>query len=191
MLILGLDVSTSVVGVCVLDTKFLGAFDAKNITVLDKIDFKKCKTLWEKADRVNNYFGDMKLKLDHVFVEDAAMRYSPGMSSAQTIATLLRFNGLVSYAARNMFGVDPTFITPSAARKLIGLKMQRVSKCGKSHKMQVFEQLAQSDLSAVTWPLKKSGKIQDWSYDATDAFVIAKAGCMIVQSSQPSITIST
>jgi hypothetical protein len=32
-----------------------------------------------------------------------------------------------------------------------------------------------NDLKHVAWPLKKNGKEEDWSRDATDAYVIARA----------------
>lgn len=179
---LGLDVSTSCVGVCVLEWN---GTDFK-ILELDHIEFKKCKTLWEKADHLRIQLSQLsdKFNVEHVFVEDAALRFSAGLSSARTIATLLRFNGLASYFARETFGHDAEYLTPNNARKLIGIKTQQVKKCGKSHKQQAFDHLAVTDLKNIDWPLKKSGKRVDWAYDATDAYVIAKAGFVSLETQQ-------
>jgi len=179
MNVLGLDISTACVGVAVVN--------AHARVCLEHVVFKGKMSLWEKADHVklefekfHNEYGN----IDRLFVEDAALRFTPGMSSAMTIASLLRFNGLVSYIARNVFDKDPNFISASSARKMIGLKLQQVKKCGISHKIQVFEALAHSDLSDVCWPLKKSGAVIDWAYDVTDAYVIAKAGMITVTSQE-------
>jgi hypothetical protein len=97
------------------------------------------------------------------------------MSSAATITTLMRFNGIVSYIGRNIFGVEPEYISAAHARKLCGIKMQRTSVAGMSGKEQVFKYMSENDLKHVVWPKKKNGKDVDWSRDATDAYVIAYA----------------
>ena len=148
------------------------------------IDFKKCNTVWDKADRVATWF-DQKLasgakgwkNIEGIYIEDPAKKFSQGQSSASTIVTLARFNGLVSYIARNKFKLDPIYLAPGAARKACGLKMQQKKKCGKTHKQQTFDAMMATDLAHITWPLKmRSTNIVDWAYDIVDAYVIAKAG---------------
>lgn len=177
MTVLGLDISTTYTGVTLLN-------DDGTIVELAHIEFKKCKTVWEKADHVATWLAE-KVKtgrvgwdmITKIFIEDPAKKFSQGMSSASTIVTLARFNGLVSYIARNIFKTDPEYIAPGAARKACGLKMQQRKKCGLSHKQQTFDAIMASDLSHVTWPLKRrSTKIVDWAYDIVDSYVIAKAG---------------
>jgi len=87
----------------------------------------------------------------------------------------MRFNGIVSYISREIFKVDPEYISSSHARKLCGIKMQRTSIAGMSGKEQVFKYMAEHDLQHVQWPLKKNGSAVDWSRDATDSYVIARA----------------
>lgn len=176
--ILGLDVSTSIVGVCVVDSGVEPDVVGSHILVLDHIEFKRCKTLWDKADHVEQvleqivpYPVDM---IDRVVLEEPLMGFRPGMSSAQTISTLMRFNGIVSYIARNTFKCEPEYIGSAHARKLCGIKLQRTA-IGGPQKEQVFKHMAANDLKHVVWPLKKSGKIVDWSRDACDAFVVARA----------------
>ena len=173
MTALGLDISTSYTGVAILEPGNL----IPKIISLDYIHFKKCKTVWEKADRAATYIDAIPYKIDEIYIEDLAKKFSAGMSSAGTIVTLARFNGLLSYMARNKFGVDPEYIAPGQARKLCGLKMQQKKKCGLSHKEQTFQAMMSSDLSHLTWPTKmRSTSIVDYAYDMVDAYVIAKAG---------------
>lgn len=182
-LVLGLDVSTSCTGVCVLNRAMVPDANGSHIVILDRIEFKKCKTLWDKADTVAAYLTGVHVTYSFgaswsIAVEEPLMGFRPGLSSAATIASLLRFNGIVSYISRNVFTVEPTYISSSHARKLCGMRMKKPSLAGMSHKEQVFEHMSKNDLQWKQWPLKKSGKVEDWSRDATDAYVIARAACL-------------
>jgi len=177
-LILGLDVSTSVTGVCLLDADAKSFIDGGHILHLDRVEFKKCKTFWDKADLIALEFDSILKKFPgsyRVALEEPLMGFRAGMSSAATITTLMRFNGIVSYIARDVFKVNPEYIASSHARKLCGIKMQRTSIAGINGKEQVFKYMQENDLSHVKWPTKKSGEPVDWSRDATDSYVIARA----------------
>lgn len=172
MRVLGLDVSTSCVGIAIVED----VESAIKIVELDHLDFKGCKTLFDKADNVSERLFRMRDdRIDVVFIEDAMMKFTPGMSSAQTIATLLRFNGIVSYAVWQKLHQEPRYVAPNAARKLCGIKTEQVKKCGKSHKIQTAEYLLVRELKTWPWPLNRNGKMCSWCYDVIDAYVIAKA----------------
>jgi hypothetical protein len=182
--LLGLDVSTSFVGVAVLDM-------ATGLEVkLDHIDLRKGQSLFEKGAWVEDYLSDLRNAhpdIAEVYIEDAAKKFASGRSSASVIATLMRFNGICSYIAYTVFSFAPKYVAPSAARKLCGLKMQQSKKCGKTHKQQTFDAIMGSDLSHITWPTKRapSVNIVDYAYDTVDAYVVAKAGRIIEQNPPP------
>ena len=106
------------------------------------------------------------------------------MSSAKTLATLARFNGIVSYLSQSVFEAEPIFLNVNNARKSVGLKIIRKSKGGKDTKLQVFDWV-QSQLE-YDWPKKtlKSGPrkgvtiLDPVCYDMADAYVISRAGLM-------------
>lgn len=176
--ILGLDVSTSTTGVCILDVEKEPDASGSHILFLDRIEYKKQKTLWEKADYTASFFEDLRKNYDGgytVALEEPLLGFRTGMSSAATITTLMRFNGIVSYISRSIFGVDPTYIASATARKSCGIKLQKTSVAGMSGKEQVFKFMSENDLKHVVWPKKKNGDPVDWSRDATDAYVIARA----------------
>ena len=176
--ILGLDVSTTVTGICILNPKILPDDRGSHILYLDRVEFKKCKTLWEKADLIALEMHELLKKFPgkyKVVLEEPLMGFRTGMSSAATITTLMRFNGIVSYISREIFKVDPQNIASSSARKLCGIKMQKTSIAGMSGKEQVFKYMSEHDLKHVQWPTKKNGDPADWSRDATDAYVTARA----------------
>jgi hypothetical protein len=172
--VLGLDVSTTCTGICVIDESF-------NVVKLDHVSLSKCNTLWDKADLIMEYFVSAKASfasgVTDVFIEESLQSFRPGFSSAATLTTLSKFNGLVSYFARQTFLVDPAYIAAPTARKACGVKLQNKKKCGIDHKEQVFQHISANELSNVVWPKKRnSEKFVDWSHDEVDAYVIAKAG---------------
>lgn len=203
MNILALDVSTSIVGVCVVRSDAQPDELGTHILVLDRIEFKKCETLWDKVDAVSRYVNRLCLGsvdvnrsvyfdedavsndclvgpmfIDRIVIEEPLVAFKPGFSSAQTLSTLLRFNGIVSNVVRQAFKVTPEFMSAAHARKLCGIKVQRTSTGG-PQKEQVFGHMMEHDLKHVSWPTTRTGKVVPWSRDACDAYVIARATMII------------
>lgn len=180
-LVLGLDVSTSCTGICIIDSDVAPDDKGSHIVVLDRIEFKGCKTMWEKADKVRSdllgYVSRIGQTPSVFALEEPLLGFSRGMSSAATITTLMRFNGIVSYIGRSMFNVDPVYLSAAHARKLCGIKLVK-RDVGGPQKEQVFKHMCENDLKHVEWPKKKSGVPVDWSGDATDAYVIARAASL-------------
>lgn len=180
-LILGLDVSTSCTGICLIDPSFdedVSTAMGKHILELDKIDLSKIKTFWEKVDRVKLDLLLLRQKYPQgidVAVEEPLLGFRTGASSASTIAMLLKFNGIVSYLARSIFTSEPLYVSATHARKVCGIKIQRTSACGISAKEQVFAHMMLHDLQHVNWPVSKTNKVVPWSRDATDAYCIARS----------------
>ncbi len=193
-IILGLDVSTSVVGVCVVDSTVAPDNRGSHILLLDAIEFKGCKTLWEKADVVAQTIKQLESNvwlatrnvpsIDRVVLEEPLMGFRTGMSSAQTITTLMRFNGICSYIAREALKKEPEYVSAAHARKLCGIKLQKTA-VGGPQKEQVYAHMMANDLSHVIWPIKKNGSAVDWSRDACDAYVIARSAAISGPISPP------
>ena len=178
-MILGLDISTSCTGYCILslDSELvdIGYFNLKN-----KSD------MYEKADVVREQLE--KLKSNHtitqVFIEENLQAFRPGFSSAKTIVTLARFNGIVSYLSGQIFQLPPQYLNVNLARKKVGLKIISKRNGGATTKEQVFEWVS-SKINPV-WPTKKlkSGPrkgtvvLEDFRYDMSDAYVVSLAGLM-------------
>lgn len=176
--------STSITGFCFIDSNIPVDDNGSHIVCLDHVDLRKCKDIWTKIDVVESVLSDFifrrKLGMPEVFaLEEPLMGFSAGQSSASTIASLLRFNGMVSYVGRKIFEVNPTYIPAATARKACGIKLQQRKKCGKSHKDQVFDHMINNDLRHIKWDRKKNGDFVDASRDMTDAYVIARAAALM------------
>ncbi len=187
MFVLGLDVSTACTGWAIFsaDGKFI---DMGTIVLSDK------KGLYLKAEFVRKVLNDLLIKypIEKVFIEENLQSFRRGFSSAQTLCTLARFNGIVSMVAYETYPTDPEHINVNAARKSLGIKLIRKKQGGAPTKQQVFEWVDKNlNASGVVyqWPIKvlKSGPrkglemLDPTSYDMADAYVIALAG---LQSSE-------
>jgi hypothetical protein len=180
MKVLGLDISTSITGICVLESN--NRVDEPTIHIIDRIEFKSGDSIWKKADMARNFFETdaaflaATSGLDAVFVEESLQSFRTGFSSAATITTLAKFNSLLSYFVRQKFSTDPVYLAATSARKTCGIKVMKTSVCGKNAKDQTFEWAMAGPLQHINWPKKKSGEPKDWARDAVDSYVIARAG---------------
>jgi hypothetical protein len=120
-----------------------------------------------------------------IYIEKAAMMFTPGMSSAQTIMTLGRFNGIISNILYKKFGIKPTMIGVTSARSKLGIKIDRKDK-SKTTKDKVFE-IVKTMHPEFPWitHIAKNGKFKDQlvydkeNYDMCDAFVIVAGGRLL------------
>ena len=168
-MILGLDVSTSIVGATVLDENgeivYCEAWDLRNKNkfpdLYSKAGFIKSK-LWE----IDDDFG-----IDNIFIEQSLMAFRPGFSSAKTILTLAKFNGIVSYMCQRFFNIAPEYIGASTARKACGIKSEK----GKKAKETVLSFVLDTE-PRFSIEYTKHGNPKPGSYDRADSYIIAKAG---------------
>jgi len=174
---IGLDISTSIIGVCLLDYK-------EKLINLENINLKKIKCIFDKSLEVQNYFNELKNRYDinnkvEISIEEALQSFKRGLSSAKTLSKLTRFNGIVSYLAYTELGSKPVYISVNTARKNLQIKIDKT--LDKSTKEQVFEWVRERE--NFIWPEKvlKSGpnkglvKYDECCYDMSDAYVICKA----------------
>jgi len=174
MIICGLDISTSCIGVFVSDTaeekRYFYHFKPKG------------KDWLEKASGVKIFLCELfeNHKIEKVYIEENLQAFRRGLSSAKTLMSLARFNGVVSFMIKDIFDITPEFFNVNAARKSLGIKIDRKSDL--STKEQVLSWV--NNEISHDWPTRvmKSGPrkglvvLEDFVYDMADAYVIARAG---------------
>lgn len=165
---LGLDISTSCTGICILDQD-------NQVILLDNIRLDKCTDFFLKCAEVKKYLDSLKTDhlIQNIFIEQDLQAFRPGLSSAATINTLARFNGAVTFMAYQTFGIRPDLINVTRARSAVGLKINHKDKT-KTTKEKIFEWV--SDQIEFDWPKKKTGSVKTSCYDMSDAYVICRAG---------------
>lgn len=168
-MILGLDISTSITGATVLD------YDG-NVLLCEAWDLRnknKFPTLYEKAMFVKNKLWELDdvFGINDVFIEQSLQSFKSGFSSARTLSTLSRFNGMVSWQCYNIYQAYPEMISASSARKACGIKVER----GKKAKEVVLNFVLDKE-EKFEVQYTKHGNPKPGSYDRADSYVIAKAG---------------
>ena len=179
-MVLGVDVSTSITGFAIVADG--------EIVFYDSIDLRKHKNVFDKTIAIkekildlyeiyqlNNddtpNWGDSDYPIKHIYVEQPFTFFNSGGSSAKTMATLQKFNGIVSWLLYETFEIRPEYIGASAARKEAGIKVPR----GQKAKQVVIEHLLEHE-PAFKIEYTRHGNPKPESYDRADAIIIAKAG---------------
>tara|TARA_R100000008_G_scaffold73556_1_gene52058 strand:- start:1333 stop:1860 length:528 start_codon:yes stop_codon:yes gene_type:complete len=165
-MILGLDVSTSFVGATVLDC------DGKTV-LCEAWDLRKFKGLFKKAEVISSKIAMIRIrnKIEKVYIEESLQAFRPGFSSANTLMTLAKFNGVVSWICYDLFNKKPEYISASTARRVNGIKVPRGQKAKEVVLQYLLDNEDGFDILYTTYGNPKPG-----SYDRADSLIIAKAG---------------
>ena len=166
-MILGLDISTSITGYTLVDGDKVilnGAWDTRKY----KDFFEKVIHVKSGLEQIQSQYGD---QITAVYIEQSLQTFRSGFSSAKTLSTLSRFNGIVSWIVFDQYKIKPEYIAATSARKLCGIKVPR----GQKAKQVVLKFLLDNEPSFVI-DYTRNGNPKPESYDRADSIVIAKAG---------------
>ncbi len=177
MSVLGLDISTSCTGWCVLS-------DLGEIQEIGYIDLSKDKSIFEKSAHAEKDITQLftKYSIRKVFIEENLQSFRSGFSSASTLSTLSKFNGIVSFICFKVSKIEPVFFNVNSARKALGIKLIRKKDGGQPTKTQIIN-WARENVD-YQWPEKimKSGPrkgqrvIDPRAHDMVDSYIVCKAG---------------
>ena len=171
-MLLGLDISTSITGATVIDESgnilFCEAWDTRNK--------KKFPSLYQKAAFVEKKLFELDKAYDigYIYIEQSLQSFRSGFSSAKTLSTLSRFNGVVSWLCFNIFKIEPEMLSATSARKTAGVSIKR----GENAKEKVLQFLLDTEPSFVI-EYTKHGNPVAGTYDRADSLIIARAGASV------------
>jgi len=178
MVVLGLDISTSVTAYSIMDTnRPLGS----RLIFSDGIHLSKIKDQYAKGCKVRDVFLDLRkdLDIDKIIIEESLQAFRSGLSSAKTLSSLTRFNGIVSFLSKDIFRCTLERINVNSARSRLGIKINR--KIEESTKEQVLGWvMSQPDFVNFQWPKKtlKSGPRAGKTINDPSCFDIADSAVM-------------
>jgi len=163
--VLGLDISTSKIGICIMDYKF-------NLleTTLVKLNTKE--ELEDRCLQLEEYINNLNYNIKNVYVESAFIAFSGGKTSAVTMSKLQRFNGMVCFMVRKLLDIQTVPLSPAKARGLVHLKIKR----GENTKLKVIEHVEKAFPNDFKYELTRHGNPKPGTDDRADAIVIAWAG---------------
>ena len=167
MIILGLDISSSRIGYCLIN-------ENEDLLLVDEIKLKPSQSLEERADIFKSTMKIIKehSEVEYVFIEQPFIAFSGGKTTAATMAKLQRFNGMCSYVVHDLFSHTPTLIQANKARGLVGLKIKRGSKT----KLKVIEWVSEKYPKEFIVEYTRHGNPKPGTDDKADAIIIANAG---------------
>ena len=166
-MILGLDISTSITGVSIIDRNseliYCEAWrtDKKNLSFYQKLDIIKENVLFIRA----------QYPIEMVYVEEPLGMFASGRSSAQIISKIQRFNGATCWILSQAFNLEPQYINTFTARKKCGISVKR----GQNSKEIVLKNILEEYKNFKAEYTKKGNPIKG-TYDRADSVVVAKAG---------------
>ena len=203
--ILGLDISTACIGACLV--KDNGNGDLPEIEILTHKSPKvgrKIKGIEALFIRKQIFEDEFIKTLTGYGITDVVIE-EPLLSSnnVNTVATLLRFNGMIAEAVYRILGVVPNFISSYDARtfsfpELVALRkfnkkgeeysLSHVKKAIKDNhpalfgaypfdidKKQVMMNMVNEAYPGIPWVLDKNGELKKENYDACDSLICALA----------------
>ena len=167
---LGLDISSSKVGIAVLDKN-------DDIVVSEVIKLKSNMPLEERAAKFEQRMReiDKHYVIYSVYVEEPALMFKGGKTTAQTMAKLQRFNGMCCYILFNIFNECPTMINPRTARAKVGIKVPRKTNA----KTFIIDWVTNRYEGSFKYEKKSHGNPRPGTDDRADAIVVALAGAIL------------
>ena len=194
--ILGLDVSTKTIGVALFDENGK-LWELTHVTPKVKPQPKiKLEELFRKVDIFERYLTKyIELDIDRVVIEEPLL----SSNNVYTVATLLRFNGMISKVTEEVLGVTPEFISSNDARRYAFPELEQVrthDKKGQPYnekqmkskkpvlfgaypwdvdkKMIVWEKVAELE-PHIVWEYTRNNTLKKENFDMTDAYATVLA----------------
>ena len=175
-IILGLDISTSITGATVIQNGQI-----LKTTFWDTRNKKHFPTIYNKAQYIKKQLEDLcfDYKISQIYIEQSLHSFRSGFSSAQTLSTLSRFNGIISWICWDLLGIQPEMIAATSARKQAGVGIKR----GDNAKEKVLQFIIDK-YPDIEIQYTKHGNPKPGTLDMCDSIVIALAGDKLVREAQ-------
>lgn len=198
--VLGLDISTKTIGIALFED--FGNHGALRLLhhvtpVVKPKPESKMQELFEKA----TIFEDEFLKkykdvgITKVVIEEPLLR----SNNVNTVATLLRFNGIISRAVYDILGIIPEYISSYDSRAYAYPELMQIRKVNKKgevysdkdlakakpvlfgnydyevdKKMVIWEKVSELE-PQIVWLVDKKQKLKKENFDMTDAYTCIRA----------------
>ena len=163
-MILGLDVSTTRIGWAIINQK-------QELIDSGVFKTKKDQSLEERAENLSkNVLEPLSVvhRISEVRVEEPFSMFSGGKTTAKTMSSLQRFNGMVSLLAHQIWDNPPTMVNSRTARARCGIKVPRGTKA----KVVIIEWV-DNYYEKFKVELTRHGNPKPGTDDEADAIVVA------------------
>lgn len=202
MIYLGFDISTTCIGTCIYmddGSKYGKVLKLGSFPLTDK-KLQKDEAIYIKKKRfieeVVIPYKETYKKFDKIVIEEPLLR----SNNVNTVAVLLKFNGMISDAVYNIFGIVPEFISSHDARAFSFPQLMAIRKFDKKgnqydskkvegalkkgslvlfgdypwdvDKKEVMMEMVNETFDGMSWEYSSKGTIKKENYDANDALIV-------------------
>jgi hypothetical protein len=169
-MIWGLDVSTTHLGIGIVTKD-------KRLVYSDAIFLDSKLSLEERAMTIMGHLAVLfdRYPPSQIIIEESAMMFRKGKSTAETIAKLNKFNGMVSLIVFYLTKLLPEMIAARSARSKIGIHPPKFSKDSKGQrelKQFIIDEIVKR-VPEFSYTQTKQGNFQPGTADRADALVLA------------------
>ena len=219
-IILGLDVSTHCIGISVVeyvDDK-ISLIEVTHLRPKIPTKVKGMESLFLKSSIFKEKIEDyVKFGITDVVIEEPLV----GSNNIETVATLLKFNGMVSQTVYNVFGVVPEFISSYDARKYGHpelMAIRKFNKKGEPYPIKKIQKAIDNNelvlfgsypfdcekklilwnhvseiFPEIEWMYNSKGELKNENFDASDSMVciLGYVGKLKYGETEPEITKNT
>lgn len=212
-IILALDVSTKTIGVTLLlndKSEYGKVIEVTHVRPKIPTKVKGTAALVQKKLIFDEFIKKYtKYKIDHIIIEEPLMAST---KSLETVAVLLKFNGMITSSMYETFGIVPEYISSYDARKYAFPSLLAVRKRNKSGDMYpykkimsdikkgrhvlfgsmpfdvdkkvILQEMVADTYPEIEWVYDKNGELIQDNYDASDS-MIAALGWMHLKNNGP------
>lgn len=173
-MILGLDISTSVVGVALF-------FEDYKCHELSYIKFKPGTNLFIKLDEFMKYyeekFGD--ITISHIHIEEPLKKFKGKFSNADTIQKLTQMNAMISGYLYKKYNIEPLYFNVNTARSIVFPEL-KIPQSHPNKKYLIWEAVMKVE-PTINWKYSpRTHKLMDENFDMCDAWVVGMAGILML-----------
>lgn len=179
--VLGLDVSTKVIGWALFDIESKNLLELTHISPVPKPKVEnKIEELLLKSGIFRRKLEDYEgMGIQSVIIEEPLLN----SNNVYTVGTLMRFNSLICKEVYDILGVVPEFMSTYNSRKFAFPHLVQKNDKGKfvlfgafdkniDKKVIIWEQVSKRE-PQVTWLYTKNNTLKKENYDMSDAYTCA------------------
>ncbi len=173
-MILGLDISTSVIGVSLFSNDF-------KLHELSYIKFKSGTNLFIKLDEFIKFYENKYalLPITNIHIEEPLKKFKGKFSNADTIQKLTQINAMVSGYLYRKLKIEPQYFNVSTARSVVFPEL-KIPQKHPNKKYLIWESVMKAE-PTVNWKYSdRTHKLMDENFDMCDAYVAGMAGIIMM-----------
>lgn len=174
-MILGLDISTSVVGIAMFNSETYA------LQEMSYVKFKNGTNLFVKLNEFIDFFEKNydNSKITHIHIEEPLKKFKGKFSNADTIQKLTQMNSMISGYLFLKHKIEPLYFNVQTARSVVFPEL-KIPQSHPNKKHLIWESVMKAE-PKITWLYSnRTHALKDVNFDMCDAYVSGMAGIIML-----------